>query len=189
VTGDLPAELSHDGLSAELLAANERCVWMRSKWGIVGTINLLDLPQDGTTLSVAIAAAVSHAYSLLDALPETRLPAGDLWNLTLLLSVPWTRADGAKRPAIHEPLRLLVQDTKGARKVILWSDETVKDHFGRLTTPRQVLSTPFTDPLRDTIAILARDTAEREALDLLFKRKLTQEDIDELVRVLGREHA
>lgn len=173
--------------TTELLAENEGSGWARTRWGVIGLARLESVPETTAEARAALDGAVQEAYSLLDSLPETRLPAEDLWNLTLLVSVPWRREEAPHHPEAYESLVGSAQDTRGARKLILWADESVANHFGRLTTPTNVDGGVLTDPLREVIATMSRDTAERDALEILFKGKLTQDDIDELVRVLGRD--
>jgi hypothetical protein len=167
---------------AELLAESARVAWWRTAWGVIGVAELDD-EQSITTLP----DITRTAYALLDFLPEAKLPMDDLWNLTLVLAVPWTFQDATQHDRAWEALEAATRDTTGARKVILWSDERLADHFGRLTTAAQVQSSVLDDPLRDAIAEVSRDADERTALDALFKRRLSEDDVDDLVCVLGRE--
>ena len=41
------------------------------------------------------------------------------------------------------------------------------------------------DPLRDSVVQMAQSEEERNALEALFKRRIQDEDVDELIRVLG----
>ena len=180
---DLRSELTAIDPGAELLAENSQTSWWRTGFGILG---LAGVDEEGITRG--LSEITRGAYTLLDFLPEAKLPTSDLWNLTLVLAVPWTAEEAIKDSAVYGALEAATHDTTGARKVVMWSNERLRDHFGRLTTATaQPRGLSWNDPLREEIASVSRDAEERTALEVLFKRKLTQDDIDGLVHVLGRE--
>jgi hypothetical protein len=183
VRGALRSDLILLDRDAELLAENSQTSWWRTGFGVIG---IAEVTEDATTRGLA---DLTHAaYALLDFLPETRLPAQDLWNLTLVLAVPWSFEEVVREPGLLEALEAVAHDPTGARKIVLWSNETLRDHFGRLATAAEkVQGFNWNDPLREAIDTASRDEEERRSLEVLFKRKLGQDDIDALVRVLGRE--
>jgi hypothetical protein len=129
---------------------------------------------------------IQHAYSLLDRLPREKLSVQDIWNVTLLIAVPIKELDLGRDSDIARSLHSISRDVTGSRKVVLWLDRRVADYFGPLGEGRQLWKLSSDDPLRGTLERLATDSVEREALEMVFKRRLSQENIEELLRVLSR---
>jgi len=74
--------------SAELLVSDESCEWVRSVLAIVGRITL-ETPLPADEAQRTISEKTAHAYAMLDDLPDEKLASEDLWNLLLMISVPW----------------------------------------------------------------------------------------------------
>lgn len=172
--------------SAELLAADASCEWVRSTLAIVGRI-ALETPLPADEAQRTISEKTAHAYAVLDDLPDAQLSSEDLWNLLLMISVPWKRTEIVKLPQIGRILSNFVADTSGSRKIILWADTSPKDNLGPLGKGAVAWMPPTDDPLRDVIEKSAQNDDERTALSSLFKRRIQDEDIDQLVRALGRK--
>jgi hypothetical protein len=74
----------------------------------------------------------------------------------------------------------------GSRKLVLWFDRTVGEYFGRLGEGRESWKLSSDDPLRQTLERVAANSEERNALEVIFKSRLSQEDIDELLQELSK---
>lgn len=173
---------------ATLLYRDERCEWVRSALAIVGKIQVATGDKDTSprTLSSSLTKLISHAYSVLDTLPDEQLSFEDLWNLLLLISVPWTRPEVRDRADIVNILSAFATDISGSRKLILWADTSLERYLGSLGSGAGSWVPPSGDPLRDTVMEFARNKTERKVFELLFKRRLADQDIDDLIRVLSR---
>jgi hypothetical protein len=129
---------------------------------------------------------IEHAYTLLDTLPKEKLSVQDIWNVTLLIAMPIKESELDRNSEIAKSVDAISRDVTGSRKVVLWFDRRIGDYFGPLGEGRNLWKLSSDDPLRRTLERLATDLVEREALETIFKRRLSQEDIDELLRVLSR---
>jgi hypothetical protein len=166
---------------------DEQCEWVRCRLAIVGKIQL-DRPEAyvaAQKLTSSLKKLTAHAYAVLDELSDEQLSFEDLWNLLLLIAVPWTRADIRKHADIADVLSTFATDVSGSRKVILWADTPLEQHLGSLGAGAKPWIPPSGDPLRDAVTGFARSDAEHDAFEVLFKRRIEDEDIDELIRVLG----
>lgn len=170
---------------ADVLAKTERCEWVRSNIGILGLVHISE-KSTGELLRDQIRQALRDAHAILDALPENRLSLEDLWNLLLFISVPWTKAEIEANVDVANVLSQVSQDTSASRKVVLPQDSSLRRHIG----PMDARGTPWmpssADPLREAIWEVARDTEERGALEALFKPRISEADLDSLIRALSR---
>jgi hypothetical protein len=168
---------------AEPLAADETCEWVRSRFAIVGRV-CVETKVSPSELRDLIDQRTAHAYAALDQLSESELSFADLWNLLLVIAVPWTRTEARSLPEIDKLLESTATDTSGSRKIILWADSSLEAHLGDLGHGNSI-SPRSGDPLRDSVIQVALSEEERNALEALFKRRIQDEDVDELIRVLG----
>ncbi len=158
--------------------------WVRTRLGIVGEVRA----PEGTAPEKAprlVEEEVARAHALLDELPLDQFSRSDVYNLLLFVSLPFDRT---MVPGITAELEARCADLSGSRKVLLWKGEAVEERLGPVMRHLRLVS-PSGDPLRHVVAEQARDQLDARALELLFKRRLDESDIDELVRALGRERA
>lgn len=186
--GWLLRELSELDRNAKQLVDDEVCEWVRSRPGIIGIVQLARLHTPVDQVATTFRRLVDHAYALLDRLPQEKLSVEDIWNVTLLIAVPIREPDLDRDSDVGKFLQQISQDVTGSRKLVLWFDQGVGDYFGPLGEGRHLWKLSSDDPLRQSLESLAGDSIEREALEVIFKRRLSQEDIDELLRVLSRTH-
>jgi hypothetical protein len=184
--GWLLEELAQLDRKAKQLVGDELCEWVRSRPGIIGIVQLARFSpiQQLTNL---LRRLIEHAYTLLDRLPQEKLSVQDIWNVTLLIAVPFKESELDRDSETAKVLDAISRDLTGSRKVVLWLDRRIADYFGPLGEGRHLWKLSSDDPLRRTLERLATDSVEREALETIFKRRLSQEDIDELLRVLSRD--
>jgi hypothetical protein len=183
--GWLLRELLHLDGNARQLVEDEFCEWVRSRPGIIGIVQLARFAPIQQSTNI-LRRLIEHAYTLLDRLPQEKLSVQDIWNVTLLIAVPVAESELNRDSEIARALDAISRDVKGSRKVILWFDRSIGDYFGPLGEGRNLWKLSSDDPLRRTLEHVATDHVEREALEIIFKRRLSQEDIDELLRVLSR---
>ncbi len=174
---------SLDPEATEVLSATG-IAWVRTRLGVIGEIRVPDaMPVEGAPQF--ISEEVERAHALLDQLPLSMFRRSDMWNLLLFITVPYFEAaiptDLAMR--LEAECRGLV----GSRKVLLWKEQHVESYLQPLAK-RSSDAMGADDPLREALLREARDDTERRALDILFKRRLEESDIEELVRALGREN-
>jgi hypothetical protein len=182
--GWLFEELSKLHKNTVQLVEQELCEWVRSRPGIIGITRLARFPARPQLRSL-IKQLIQHSYAALDSLPKEKLTFQDMWNITLLIAVPIKESEVDRESDLFKELDAVSRDVSGSRKTILWFDRTVADHFGPVGEGHDwQLATD--DPLRRSLDELASDPVEREVLKNIFKRKLSQSDIDELLRVLSR---
>ena len=183
--GGLLAELVHLDRNAKQLVDDEFCEWVRSRPGIIGIVQVARFAPIQQLTNI-LRRLIEHAYNLLDRLPQEKLSLQDIWNVTLLISVPIKESELDRDSDIARSLHAVSRNVTGSRKVILWFDRRVADYFGPLGEGRHLWKLSSDDPLRQTLERLATDSVEREALEMVFKSRLSQEDIEELLRVLSR---
>lgn len=183
--GWLLGELLQLDRNAKQIVDDELCQWVRSRPGIIGIVQLARFAAIEQLTNI-LRRLIEHAYNLLDRLPQEKLSVQDMWNVTLLIAVPIMESELDRDSDIARSLHSISLDVTGSRKLILWFDRRVGDYFGPLGAGRHLWKLSSDDPLRQTLGRLAADSVEREALEIVFKRRLSQEDIDELLRVLGR---
>ncbi len=170
---------------AEILVADDVCEWVRSSLSIVGLIRI-ESKLEADELRNVISDRIKAAYSLVDDLSDEKLALEDLWNLLLLIQVPWTRDEVRLLPATAQVLSNVANDTKGSRKIIVWTDSTPAQYVGPLGEGMTSWIPPSGDPLHDTVKEFARDSAEAIALEVLFKRRISDDEIEELIQTLTR---
>lgn len=175
---------NHDP-AALLIKRDERCEWVRSTLGIIGLIRISE-PLLPPALQTRLSDDIAHAYAVLDEFPDSTISFDDLWNLLLLIWIPWTRDELEQLEDIANILLSVSRDTAGSRKVILWRDRSPAEYVGPLGRGAAPWLPSSGDPLRAAVTSIARDDEEQNALDLLFKRRITEEDVDQLLRTLGR---
>jgi hypothetical protein len=183
--GWLLRELLRVDAHAKQIVGDELCEWVRSRHGIIGIVRLARLESTGQ-LMILRRRTIEHAYSLLDDLPRDQFSVQDVWNVTLLVAVPIKEAERKQDSELNRSLNEITRDLNGARKIVLWLDSGIRDYFGPLSLGHDQSEMSSIDPLRETLARLATDSKERDALEVIFKSRLSQEDIDQLMLVLGR---
>lgn len=171
---------------AEPLAKDIDCQWFRSRLAIIGVTRIPKV-SDATELRKKVDVAVRKTYGLLDNLPEDRLSLEDLWNLLLFVSVPWSQEEAEQQVEMMGVLNEVVQDTSGSRKVILWKGQSLLEHLGPMEGRGTFWLPSSPDPLRDALRAAARDHTELEALEALFKAKITESDLERVIDALGRK--
>jgi hypothetical protein len=171
--------------NAKQIAGNDICEWVRSRHGIIGIIRFAESESRKPSTSL-LRRLIEQAYTLLDDLPRQQFSVQDVWNVTLLIAVPMKQTERQQDTDLDRSLDQVSRDLSGARKIVLWLDKGIRDYFGPLTLGHHLTELPGVDPLRSTLARLATDLKERDALEVIFKSRLSQEDIDQLMQVLGR---
>lgn len=184
--GWLLGELLQLDRNAKQMVDDEFCEWVRSRPGIIGIVQVARFAPI-QQLTNMLRRLIEHAYNLLDRLPQEKLSVQDIWNVTLLIAVPTKDSELDRDSEIARSLHAISRDVTGSRKMVLWFDRRVADYFGSLGEGRHFWKLSSDDPLRQTLERLATDSVEREALEMIFKRRLSQEDIEELLRVLSRD--
>jgi hypothetical protein len=174
--------------SAITLTADDACEWVRSAFGIVGYVQLVE-PVLAIQLDHKLSQLVNHSYSQLEKLSNAELSFDELWGLLLLIRVPWTYDEAQADDQLAAVLARWSRNTKGSRKRIVWSDESLGKSFGPLGTNGASWMPSMDDPLHDAVKSVSRDDVERGALDVLFQRRIDDEDIDELLKVLARRRS
>ena len=183
--GWLNSELIEQDPRARRVAGDALCEWMKARPGVVGCVHLGCLGSASCTQ--VLGPLIDHAYQQLDVLPRDELSVEDMWNVVLLVAVPVSEAECREIDELHAELVAVSRDVRGARKVLLWWGETPAEKFGPLGSTTDVGRLTSADPLRAVLDETARDRVEREALELVFKARLTQEDVGRLVESLRRE--
>jgi len=169
---------------AEPLTADETCEWVRSRFAIVGRISI-ETKVSPSELKDLTEQRTARAYAALDQLSDNELSFADLWNLLLVVAVPWTRREARSLTEIDNLLASTATDTSGSRKIILWKDSSLEKQLGDFEHSENAATALSGDPLRDSVIQMAQNEEERAALEALFKRRIQDEDVDELIRVLG----
>jgi hypothetical protein len=173
--------------NAKQLIADEFCEWVRSRPGIIGIVRLARIAPNRQFDSI-LRRLIEHAYTLLDGLPSEELSVQDVWNVTLLIAVPIRQSEIDRASPMAKSLETIARDLKGSRKLVLWSDRTVSDYFGPLGEGTQLWRLSSDDPLRQTLETVTANSLEREALEILFKSRLSQEDFEELLKALSNHN-
>jgi hypothetical protein len=181
----LQQRLSSIDKNARSLAASEYCEWVRSRPGIIGWVPLTRI-ESVPAAEKCFQRLAAHAYSVLDSLPSESLSTEDLWNITLLVAVPLSRPAPDRATDLEQILGSIPNDLRGSRKIVLWFEDDVLNYFGPLRAGYDSWEPSAQDPLRVTLDRLAMDNVERDALELVFKRRLSQQDIDSLTDILSR---
>jgi hypothetical protein len=168
--------------SSTPLMRDASCEWVKTALGIVGVVAIGGSPQAALDL---VHRSVSHAYAQLDRLPEADLSFEDLWNILLFISVAWPEKETRGHSPAHD-LIAFANDMTGSRKILLWQGDSPLQHIASFQ-PGTTAWTPVSgDPLWDAINTVARDNSEAEALSLLFKKRISQQDLDQIIEALSR---
>lgn len=184
-TSQLQSQLKAADPDSQLIASDLQCQWIRSRLGIVGIVSI-DEKVPAQDLRQLLSSRVNHAYAMLDSLPAAQLSSDDAWNLLLVIAIPWTKEEVSTLPEIADVFSEFAQNLTGSRKIILWKRGRMSDHLGPLGEAPSDSSFSPADPLRAALAPIARDQAEYNALTLLFKRRISEEELEQLIEVLGR---
>jgi hypothetical protein len=173
---------------AVTLTADAACEWVRSAFGIIGYVQLV-VPAAGVHLDRKLSQLVNHSYAQLEKLSNAELSFEELWGLLLLIHVPWTYDEAQADDHLAAILARWSRNTKGSRKRIVWSDEPLGKSFGPLGSNSASWMPSMDDPVHDAVNSVSRDDVERGALDVLFQRRIHDNDIDELLKVLARRRS
>jgi hypothetical protein len=169
----------------ELLTQNSQCEWDRCSVGVVGVVSV-PCNSSVPSLTEQLELLRLNAYAAIDRVPTARLSTDDLWTLLLVVAVPWNREELKTRDAESAILRTFVSDTIGSRKLILPSDEWVAALLGPVARSGPNWHPTSDDPIRDQLRKLVKNPEELAALEVLFKKRLSAEDFDRLVTLLGK---
>ena len=172
---------------AKQLVKDDLCGWVKSRPGIVGIVQIGRV-ESKQEMAGVLRRLIERAYTLLDELPSDKLSIQDIWNVTLLISVPINESERDRHAESASFLDQIARDVTGSRKIVLWSDRRVADYFGPLGQGQNVWRPSSDDPLRETVRRIAANSNERNALEIIFKRRLSQDDIDELLKALIHSH-
>jgi hypothetical protein len=185
-SGWLYRELASVDPDTELLTQNSQCEWDRCSVGVIGIVRV---PVDSSSLSLSedLELLRLNAYAAIDRVPVARLSTDDLWTLLLVIAVPWNREELNSRDAESATLRKFVSDTIGSRKVIMSSDESLRALLGPVAGSSSIWYPTSDDPLRDQLHASVKNTEELAALEVLFKKRLSADDFDRLIKVLRRK--
>lgn len=170
---------------AKQVVGDEMCEWVRCRDGIIGLLRFAYI-EPSLHATNLLRRSIEYSYALLDNLPRQKFSLQDVWNVTLIVAVPVKKAEFNRNPTLFRPLDGLSQDLTGARKIVMYLDEGIHEYFGPLSLSHTLSELSATDPLREALTRLAVDSTERDALEAIFKSRLSQEDIDRLTQVLGR---
>lgn len=182
-----PFKILMDSLrDAELLVQDDSCVWLRSRIGIVGMVQI-DEQITAVDLTRDLNDKITYAHAQLERLKADELSLDDLWNLILFISVPWTGDEIARFPAVAAILARCARNLQGSRKVILYKGISPSIHVGDFSATQQAWIPKIGEPLRAEIHAKSLDDVERDALEILFKRRITDNDLNFLIKVLGRK--
>lgn len=184
-SGHLREALNAPNMPPTSLAADDSCEWVRTSVAIVGLVRIAPT-ETATLLHQECSRAVDRAHGLVDRLPDDILSFEDIWNLILFLAVPWTSQDLFELRDFERVLHTWRGNTTGSRKILLPKGISPRRHVGAFEAPDGAWSPIPGDPLRQALASLAADPQESQALEVLFKKRLTESDFDHLVRILGR---
>jgi hypothetical protein len=176
-------ELSELGSAVTRLIADETCAWIRSRPGILGLVQFGALTPAAAS-TILLQRLIQHAYVVLDGLPQDKLSIADIWNVTLLISVPLQESERDQNTSIGPVLDRFARDVNGSRKIILWLDKDLGNFFGPLGKGQAPGRINADDPLRQTLDKIAANPVERDALEVVFKKRLSQDDIDRLLMAL-----
>jgi len=178
-------EVASVDASVELLVQNSVCEWVRSSVGVVGLVQIVrDSSVRDLTEQLELLRVTAHAT--VDRVPAARLSTDDLWTLLLIVSVPWSRAELVVQDEESAILTKFTIDTIGSRKLIMSADESVRSLVGPIVGSGSSWFPSTDDPFRDQLRALAKTPEELQALEILFKKRFSPEDVERLIAVLGR---
>src|SRR5262249_37279133 len=136
--------------AARQLIQEPRLEWVKSRIGVIGLISI-EVELSAAALVEVATRAIANAHGALDALPERELTADDVWNLLLIISLPWTLDEAREDQAIFEALFGLERDLRGSRKLLLWRGNSPLEHLGGFTADLKLWVPSSPNPLRDEI--------------------------------------
>jgi hypothetical protein len=166
------------------IAQEPAAEWLRTSTGIVGRVSLEDC-ADALSLKHSAPERIAGAYSLLDR--SQGVEYDECWNVLLLVAVGGTSVRDASDSDALTFLASVARDTSGSRKVILWSDDSPIKHVGPFGSTGSE-PTLIVDPIRDALLAMVATEGERDLVELLFKRRLTESDVSAaLVALVGAE--
>lgn len=187
-SGNLAFVLKRFDETAQRLARDEMCEWVRCRLGVFGVISIPKSEQLAI-IREDVDTRVIHAYGIIDRLSADLLQFDDMWNLVLFIAVPWTKEEGSAEVTLSDMLLAYERDTRGSRKIVLWREISPEDFlhpFDKARVPGEHLAR---DPLGDALRGAALDEEEFEALQVLYKGRVSQSDLSRLILVLGRRRA
>lgn len=170
----------------ELLTQNSQCEWDRCGVGVVGIVRVSRHSSE-ISLTEQLELLRLNAYAAIDRVPNARLSTDDLWTLLLIVAVPWTSEELSGREAEAAILRNFVGDTIGSRKLIMPSDKSIGALLGPVAGSGSIWYPTSDDPLRDQLRVSVTNPEELQALEVLFKKRLSPDDFNRLVTALGRK--
>ena len=183
----LSASLRSQGWGVDQLTGDDRCEWVRCWFGILGLIRVPDQTTD-SKVSDTLSSLIVHAHSMLDQVPEEALEFEELWNVTLLVHVPWPWHEMEGRPNVAIALADVVGNTTGSRKLIVWKGEQVLDHVGKLGASGGTWQPTSGDPIREALLASARDEREAAAINMLLDGgRIGDAKLDDMVHVFGAD--
>lgn len=185
-SASLYVELASIDPDTELLTQNSQCEWDRSSVGVVGIVRV-PLNSSAQNLSEQLELLRSNAYAAVDRLPTARLSTDELWTLLLVVAVPWSREQLNNMNAESVILRKFASDTTGSRKLIMSRDESVTGLLGPVAGSRLKWHPTSDDPLRDQLHASVKNHEELDALEALFKKRLSADDFDRMIAALRRK--
>lgn len=181
----LHRQLSEIDAEAEQLVQNSLCEWVKCS---VGTIGVVRIREDAAerALKRQLELLRDEAYGGIDRLSADRLSTSELWTLLLIVDLPFTKKELLENSDDWATLRAFQADTSGSRKIVKFPNQTILSLVGPVEHRAAVWRPSSNDPLREELNRSVTDSAELAALQVLFKRRLSQEDIDRLIAVLAR---
>lgn len=182
--GYLHGLLAQSDSQATLLSLSDSAEWIRYRTGIVGLVHIAH-PEPPSELRKLLGASIAAAHAALDALPSNALTSNDLWNLLLLLAVPWSLSEIEDDPERYGVLSQFERDLTGSRKLCLWRGVSPAVHVGAFRSVTSPWLPSSADPLRDELRSIVSDGLELDALTAIFKRRLREDDVNRIVRILG----
>jgi hypothetical protein len=183
----LSVSLEAQGWNVEQLTRDQRCEWVRSWLGVLGLVRV-DPGVTDAELPPTLDSLVNHAHNMLDQLPEETLGFEDLWNVTLLVKVPWSRDEVEGRPKVSEALMELSANTTGSRKMVVWGNDSILEHIGKMTDSGAAWLPISGDPIREALLLASRDRSEAAAIETLIDGgRISDASLDELVGVFARQ--
>lgn len=178
----LQSELEATGLAVEPLVQNALCDWVKSQVGIVGRISLR---TDEADMQRRLALLRQQAHETIDRVPLSKLSLNEVWNLLLVVRLPWQRDEILQKEQEWTVLREFISDVRGSRKLLQYADTPLASLLGPFDSQRSSAGRTYEDPFLDELETIALDPKELKALKLLFKRRFSATDLTALEKALG----
>ncbi len=182
--GQLLDRLGELDSTAKVLVDRPEVEWVRSRLGIIGLVSIQE-PANAGSFRQMISVTLELAHGFLDALSPMEFSRSDVWNLLLLVRVPWTRQEIKTRTSEAAVLIDLCNDVVASRKVVIWKDADISDYFWSRVASVGSAGLATVDPLRQTLEDSVRTKEELQALEFLFKRKISREELERAISVLA----